>query len=228
MSRTAAFFDFDRTLIRVNSGPLWVRAERRAGRVSTWELLLAVTYFVRYHLSMIDMDEAMKRALSTVAGQSEADLAERTRRWYADEVRQHLLPAAVEAVERHRAQGHLLVLLTTSSPYLGAAVRDDLRLDDMGCTAFEVDERGRFTGGVVEPTCYGAGKIVHAERIAARHDVDLDSSFFYTDSYTDRPMLERVGHPRVVNPDPRLRRLARDRSWPVLDWTAAPAEGEEE
>jgi phosphoserine phosphatase len=68
--------------------------------------------------------------------------------------------------------------------------------------------------------------VLWAERWAARHDVDLRQSFFYTDSITDVPVLERVGEPRVVNPDPRLRREAARRGWPVFDLdrrTTAPA-----
>ena len=75
---------------------------------------------------------------------------------------------------------------------------------------------GRFTGEAVRPVCYGAGKIYWAERFAQRHGIDLERSYFYTDSITDLPVLERVGEPRVVNPDPRLRRAAVRRGWPVM------------
>jgi len=217
--RTAAFFDFDRTLVGVNSGTLWVKSEQRAGRISRWQLLMASMFFLRYHLSLIDMKQAMTRAISTVRGEPEEVLAQRTLDWYRDEVRQYLLPAALEAVEEHRQLGHPLILLTTSSPYLSRAVVDDLGLDDAGSTVFEVDEDGLFTGEVVEPVCYGVGKIENALRIASRHGIDVDASYFYTDSYTDLPMLKKVLHPRVVNPDPRLRRYARKQGWRILEWT---------
>jgi phosphoserine phosphatase len=63
--------------------------------------------------------------------------------------------------------------------------------------------------------CYGPGKVVWAERFAAEYDVDLAASTFYTDSISDLPLLERVGQPVAVNPDLRLRRLARRRGWPA-------------
>ena len=217
-NQVAAFFDFDRTLIGVNSGSLWIRSEPRAGRLSRWKMLLASTYFLRYHLSLIDMKDAMTRAVSTMAGEPEEVIAERTREWYHRDVRTHLQPGALEALDKHRRRGHPLVLLTTSSPYLGAVVQEDLGLDAVGCSRFEVDEEGRFTGHVVDPICYGEGKIHHALRIAVKLGVDVDSSYFYTDSYSDRAMLDKVRHPRVVNPDPRLRRLARQRNWPIFDW----------
>ena len=66
--------------------------------------------------------------------------------------------------------------------------------------------------------CYGPGKVHWAERFAAEHDIDLGASWFYTDSYSDLPMLERVGVARVVNPDTRLKRHAQRVGWPVEDW----------
>src|SRR2546430_2634453 len=66
------------------------------------------------------------------------------------------------------------------------------------------------------PVCYGEGKIYWAQRFATAQGVDLGRSYFYTDSITDLPVLERVGEPRIVNPDPRLRRVAARRGWPVL------------
>ena len=82
------------------------------------------------------------------------------------------------------------------------------------CTHLESRD-GRLTGKVVPPVCFGPGKIVWAERFAAEYGVDLSSSYFYTDSISDLPLLERVRYPVAVNPDPRLRRLARKRGWPV-------------
>ena len=75
---------------------------------------------------------------------------------------------------------------------------------------------GLFTGEAVRPLCYGAGKVHWVRELAERHGVDLASSYFYTDSVTDLPVLEPVGHPRIVNPDVPLRRVARRRGWPIL------------
>jgi phosphoserine phosphatase len=70
----------------------------------------------------------------------------------------------------------------------------------------------------VRPICYGPGKVEVAEAWACANGVDLAASSFYSDSSTDVPMLERVGRPYAVHPDPRLALLARSRGWPILDW----------
>ena len=215
--RTAAFFDLDLTLLSVNSGALWIRSEHRQRRITTWQLMMGTFYLLGYRFSVVDMNRVMLKALSTVKGELEAPVRERTTAWYRREVARHAAPGAWPVLDRHRDAGDRLVLLTSSSPYESAAASAQFALDDFLSTSYEVAE-GRFTGYPVQPICYGAGKVAHAERYAAEHDIDLDASYFYTDSFSDVPMLERVGNPRVVNPDPRLRLRARKRSWRVLDW----------
>jgi putative phosphoserine phosphatase/1-acylglycerol-3-phosphate O-acyltransferase len=109
-------------------------------------------------------------------------------------------------------------LLTSCSIYEAKVAKTDFKLDDYLCTRYEVKD-GHFTGDVVEPLCYGEGKIIHAERFAKEQNIDIDASYFYTDSCTDLPMLERVAHPRVVNPDIRLRFVAKRKGWPILNWS---------
>lgn len=219
-NRIGAFFDFDRTLVDVNSGSLWIRSEQRAGRLKRWQVLVAGTYFLRYHLSLIDMEDAMAKAVRTMAGQREDEIEQRTRDWYYREVRSHVQPGALAALAKHRERGEPLLLLTTSSPYLGRVVQEDLGFDAIATSSYGVDADGRFTGELHHPVCYGIGKVTHALRIGSPLGVDVDASYFYSDSYTDRFMLDKVRHPRVVNPDPRLRRLAQAKGWPIVDWSA--------
>ena len=88
------------------------------------------------------------------------------------------------------------------------------------CTVFE-ERDGLLTGLHVRPACAGNGKVTMAERFASEHDVDLGASYFYTDSHADMGLLERVGIPRVITPDRRLRRQARLRGWRIEDWAIA-------
>jgi len=216
--RIAAFFDLDRTLLLVNSGRLWLESERRHGRIGVWQMIQATFYLIGYKFNAVDMERVMVKALSTVRGVEEEEVRRRTHEWYQAEVAQTVAPGARPALESHRAQGHPLVLLTASSLYESEIASRQLELDAYLATRYEVVD-GHFTGDVVRPLCYGPGKVVHAERWAVDNDVDLDRSYFYTDSITDLAMLERVGEPRIVQPDPRLRRLARKRGWEILDWS---------
>ncbi len=177
----------------------------------------ALFYLAAYRLNRIDMVSVMREALGTYRGLSEAGVREKTRRWYLDEVAPKVAPGAYDALAMHRAQGHRLVLLTSSSTYESEVAVEHLGLDDFLCAPYEVRD-GLFTGEPILPLSYGAGKVHYAESYARRHGIDLDASYFYTDSGSDLPMLLRVGHPRIVNPDLSLRREARRRRWPVLVW----------
>jgi HAD superfamily hydrolase (TIGR01490 family) len=215
--KAAAFFDLDHTLLTANSGALWARRELRLRRISLAQALEAILHTMLHRLGLEDADAPLRRALAFYRGESEANLARWTREWFAAEVKPHLAPGAAAVLEEHRRAGHLLVLLTSTSPYLARVVSEHLRLDAWISQAYEVHE-GRLTGEPVLPLCYASGKTIYARRFASERGVDLGQSYFYTDSYSDLPTLLAVGHPRVVHPDLRLRLCARRRGWPILDW----------
>ncbi|MBM4395355.1 MAG: HAD-IB family hydrolase [Deltaproteobacteria bacterium] len=218
----AAFLDLDRTLLSVNSGRLWVMRERRVGRLGMLKTAKAGVFLVLYHFGLVDMERVLEEALATVKGLPEDTVREWTRQWFRDEVVSHEAPGARAWIDAHRAAGHLLVLLTSSSPYATECAVEHFGLDAGLSMRYGV-EGGRFTGQCERPLCYAEGKVTLAERLADERGIDLARSYFYTDSATDLPMLLRVGHPRIVNPDPRLRIEARSRGWPVIDWTRPPA-----
>lgn len=218
MSGIAAFFDLDRTLIDVNSAILWARSERR-DKVLTWTQLARALYLsALYHLSLVNFEAAYAAALAHYRNVPGADLDRRTREWFQREVQPRLRPGAARALEEHRAEGHRLVLLTSSSAYAASAAAEAWGFDHWIANEFLLDSEGRLLGLCQDPLCYGTGKVARAEVWSRENGISLEDSFFYSDSFTDLPMLERVGNPRIVAPDPRLRRVARKRGWQVMDW----------
>ncbi len=216
--RIAAYFDLDGTLLSVNSARLWLRREWRTGRITPWQAVRGAAFLVAYRAGLADIEYATREALATVRGIAVDEVKGWTEEWFEKEVTQHAAPGARPTIEAHRARGHALILLTSASPYEAAPAAALFGLDAWISSSYEVVE-GRFTGEPIVPLCYGAGKIHHAEAHARGAGIDVDRSFFYTDSYTDLPMLERVANPRIVAPDTRLRLEARSRGWPVVDWS---------
>lgn len=212
-----AFFDLDRTLLSENSGSLWVRREFRSGHLSRWQAAFASGALLRYHLGGTSIEAVLLAALEGLAGSSARELRRRTEAFYAQEIRHLIRPGARIALEAHRAAGDTLVLLTTSNGDLADLVAADLRLDAVLCNRLEA-EGDRHTGRPQGELCYGPGKVRYAEVLAARLGQSLESAAFYSDSYSDLPMLEAVGRPVVVHPDPRLRREALRRGWPIESW----------
>jgi HAD superfamily hydrolase (TIGR01490 family) len=223
MSRIAAFFDVDRTLVSCNTARLFLRDLRARGEISFLRAVRALGWMAKYHLSLIDLQVIAVKIAEQMRGKSESEFAERCKRWVEDEVLPLVTPGALRQLERHRSEGHVLAVLSSSPTYVTRPLAQTLGIEEVLSTTFEVDA-GAFTGKLVGPACVGPGKIHWAESLRDRRDVDLSQSWFYTDSYTDVPMLERVGNAVVVNPDPRLRIAAKKRGWPVQDWMKPPIE----
>lgn len=219
-SEVAAFFDVDHTLIDVNSGRKWLEYLWREGQISIPNALRSIKWLVQYRMSMLDYEDVTRRVTNLYAGSSVHDLQEEVNRWFQAEITPTITRQARERIEEHRRQGHVLVMLTSGTRFSTEPLRRALDIPHLLCT--QVDEAdGTLTGTYTAPACYGQGKVHWAEEFAKRHDVDLGQSFFYSDSYSDLPMLERVGRPRVVNPDPRLKRRAISKGWGYEIWTSA-------
>src|SRR3954469_4055563 len=224
MSQIGAFFDVDRTIVSCNTGRLFLRDLRRRGEIGFFRMLRALGWMAKYHLSLIDLQWVAARLAGEMGGQLEREFADTCRRWVEKDVLPLVVPGARDKIEHHRAQGHVLAILSTSPCYVTEPLAETLGIDEVISTRFEV-HGGLFTGRLLGPACVGRGKVHWAEDLVARRQLDLSQSWFYTDSYTDMPMLERVGNQVVVNPDPRLRQTANRRGWPVQDgrFAAAPA-----
>ncbi len=131
-------------------------------------------------------------------------------RWFVEDLQYYIAPRAVERARDHQRKGDAVYVLSASTQLAVGPVARHLGLP-FRSTELEI-VGGRFTGGLVGPACYGEGKCYWAEQLARQHGESLAACSFYTDSYTDRSLMEAVGSPVAVNPDRRLRRLAVDRA----------------
>jgi HAD superfamily hydrolase (TIGR01490 family) len=217
MSRRAAFFDMDHTVVRVNTGTVFLSYAYERGRMSKRHVALGAWWAALYRLTLLDTDEAMNKAVATMKGREEQELSAFCRQMFADRLEREITDQARRAIEKHRQRGDVLVLLTASSIYAAQPVADYLGLDHVLATRLQVRD-GRLTGQAVEPPCMKEGKVYWAERLARQQDLDLGASAFYTDSHDDIPMLRRVGEPVIVNADLRLARMARKENWRMESW----------
>lgn len=215
----AAFFDVDLTLLHVSSGSQWVSYLRRRGEVGLSMMLKAAFWTLQYKLAFLDMETVGRRLIADIEGDTESDMLQKCEAFIAHHILPFVAPDGRKTVAWHRSQGHVPVLLTSATQYVAEPLARELGIDHVLCTRLLVDpSSGVFTGHAERPMCYGEGKVVYAERFAEQHGCDLQQSYFYTDSYSDLPMLQRVGNPQVINPDTRLRRHARKSGWPIARW----------
>lgn len=222
--RIAAFFDVDHTLIDVNSGAKWLGYMWRTGQVSVREAVQSLAWLLRYRLALLDLEAVTAIAAKTYRGVSVVTIEAAVREWFAREIAGRVCIEGRSKVAEHLAQGHVVALLTAGTRFSATPLAELLGVEHVLCTDMEANASGVLTGKHLAPACAGPGKVVHAERFAALHGIDLAQSYFYTDSFSDLPMLERVGLPRVINPDRRLQRRARVKGWPVERWRSPQPE----
>ena len=213
-ARIGAFFDMDKTLIAENSGAIYFRHRYEQGEIEGKDLLLGLAAYLRYKVGLLDIGSFTREMAREFAGLKESEVASEAREVLHEKVVQTIYPEAAEIVRWHQAQRHVVVIVSGSTRYVVDPLARHLGVKHTLYTRFEV-EKGRFTGRVVEPVCFEEGKIYWLQQIVEDQNLDLARSWFYTDSVTDLPLLELVGHPVVTNPDPRLYREAVRRRWPV-------------
>lgn len=219
--QSAAFFDLDLTLCQANSALLYAKYEYRSGRLSTMALLVNTGRLLLHRLSLLNVETAYAKVAQHWKGMEGKAVQEETLAWFRRDVAHRLAPGGDAVLRHHREQGERVVLLSNTSAYIAAAACEIWGMDDWLANDVPTDEDDRITGGIELPLCIGAGKATRAEIWARKHGISLEKSHFYSDSISDLPMLERVGHAYVVNPDAKLRAVATQRGWPILDWSQA-------
>ncbi|MCA9507825.1 MAG: HAD family hydrolase [Myxococcales bacterium] len=213
-----AFFDLDKTLIADNSARLWLNSQWKSRSIKFSHMMLASYWLAKYHLGFTKLDEVVEKGLALMKGESQAQVLEKTKDFFYSTIKNLYRPGALEALHKHREQGDIVSLLTSSFDGLSELVAKDLKLDHCLCTILEVDREGIYTGKTIGPPCFGRNKIIFAQDLCHKLDIPLEQCSFYSDSATDIPLLDLVGQAIAVNPDLHLRTRAQFKKWPVVDW----------
>jgi HAD superfamily hydrolase (TIGR01490 family) len=219
MPGSAAFFDLDKTIIATSSTLAMGRSFYAAGLIGRRDIIKGAYARLVYQLGEVDHDrmERMRKDVArTVAGWD----AERVNQVIAEDLIALIDPLvydeAATLIETHHEAGRAVVIVSSSGEEIVRPIGELVGADHVVASRSVVED-GRYTGKV-EFYAYGPYKAEAMQAMAAEHGWELADSYAYTDSFTDLPMLEAVGHPHAVNPDKSLRREAIARDWPVLDF----------
>lgn len=218
--RTAAYLDLDKTILATSVTLALGSPMRRSGLISTTALARGVVAQLPYLLVGGDqehMSRLMTHLAQMSAGIERSRLQEVVREALTTAIAPAVYAEALDIIEAHHRAGHDVVVVSASSAEVVEPVAELVGADRAIATSMEVDDDGRFTGRITHSLLHGA-KVGALEVDALIHGIDLDRSWAYSDSITDQPMLEAVGHPVAVNPDRELRRLAAEKNWPVRDF----------
>lgn len=217
----AAIFDLDRTLLAESSGALMWRYLYTTGQYATFfrrrDLLPVTLSMIFFYCGFESAERAMQRAAAATKGVPVDEFWRLIERWFRDVVTDSIASAGIERLAWHRAQGHIPVICSASNQFSVQPVANYLHIEHAIYTDW-LEDGGRLTGGLRRPVVYGSGKVYWMQRWAQENGVRLEESYFYTDDSSDLPLLEAVAHPTVVNPNRKLRRVARARGWPIVNW----------
>lgn len=217
--RSAAFFDLDKTIIAKSSALAFGRPFYRDGLITRRDVVKSAYAQLMFRLGGAD-EQQMARTRDY--------LAELCRGWRVDQVSQivgetlaelinpYVYAEAAALIEEHRGAGRDVVVVSTSGEEMVRPIAALLGVDDVIATRMVVAD-GRYTGEV-EYYAAGPTKADAARRLARERGYDLAACYAYSDSVSDVPLLECVGHPTAVNPDRAMRRVAAERGWPVLQF----------
>ena len=222
--RIGAFFDVDRTLVAGFSMLEFIRDAVTKGRMRPREVFETAAAIAQFQFGQIGFSSFVAGTSSSLAGISEAEFAAIGERVFEERLAASVYPESRALVEAHLKKGHTVAVVSSATRYQIDPLAEDLGIRHVLCTRLEVAD-GAFTGRVLKPTCYGEGKAVAARDFAAEHGVDLEESYFYTDSDEDLPLLAIVGNPCPTNANSRLREIAVKRGWTIRDFVSRGTPG---
>ncbi|MGZ4190022.1 MAG: HAD family hydrolase [Actinomycetota bacterium] len=221
MAKPAAFFDLDKTLIPGSSLYLLARGMYERDFIRVRQIAGFAWGQLRYQLFgkelMGQVGDIQESALQFVKGRHQDELRELGREIAEERILPRVYEDIHRVIEEHTAQGSETWLLTAAPQELADVIAQGLGMTGALGTVSELDDAGIYTGELAGPLLHGPEKAKAVERLAHERDLDLTASHAYSDSKNDLPLLESVGHPHAVNPDPELRRIARSRGWPMQD-----------
>ena len=217
----AAFFDLDRTLIKRSSVLALAGTFRRRGLISRLDLVKSAFWQVLFVLrgaSAERVRSAAEDGMKILNGFSVQEMQQLVGGAMETVLRPLVYEEPLRLVQQHRERGERVYIVSATLQEIVQHIADDLGFDGaIGSTCEIVD--GAYTGRTLR-AAHGVGKANALRALAVAEGLDLDESTAYSDSYSDVPFLEAVGHPIAANPDRKLRRIAAERGWPVVDFAS--------
>ncbi len=217
-----AFFDLDKTIIAKSSTLAFRRHMYKAGLLNRRTLLrmaVAQFFFVLLGADHSQMERVREALMALIKGWDSRQLREIVAETLEDVVAPLVYADALFLIDEHHREGRQVIIVSSSPVEIVEPLARYLGVDDVIATRAAVDEYGLYTGEL-EYYAYGPTKAEALHALEA-DGLDLAASYAYSDSHTDLPLLEAVGHPVAVNPDRDLRKLAEERGWPIREFDLA-------
>ena len=215
-----ALFDLDHTLLPIDSDYSWGEFTQQIGWTDPVEFKRRNDeFYAHYVAGTLDVHDYVRFAVDAMRVRGEAAYREAHARFMRDWIQPNLKPAALDLVRLHQQQGDAVAIVTATNELVTRPIAEVFGVAELISVELERDASGWITGAIAGVASMREGKVVRVTQWLAQRGLDwLDvETTFYSDSTNDVPLLERVDHPVATNPDARLRTLALERGWRILD-----------
>jgi len=215
VKEVVAFFDLDHTLLDGANGNIYALVMVKEGFMKKSMLFWMAWYTILYKLNCLPGREVYRRVLSIMGRYTVLEMIEMMDRGFEESIMPRLYREGARLVSMHKEKGHRTVVATAAGEYIAERVRAQLGAHDVIATPIPI-EGDRISTEMEGPTAFMEGKLKMARSYCESRGSDMADCYFYSDSASDLPLLEAVGHPVMVNPQLKLSLAARGRPWPVL------------
>jgi len=219
-----ALFDLDHTLLPIDSDHEWGRFLVRLGVVDgAYYEKENERFYNDYKAGKLDIYGFLQFALKPLASHSKQTLDQWHSQFMQEVIEPNIRPEALSLVKKHQDEGDLCCVVTATNSFVTRPIAERFGISHLIATEPEItssDQLIAFTGNVSGQPNFREGKVTHVESWLTLHELSWDTlqkSYFYSDSMNDLPLLDKVQTPIATNPDARLRQLAYDRNWEILE-----------
>ncbi|MBK8453574.1 MAG: HAD family hydrolase [Thiofilum sp.] len=214
---TLALFDLDNTLLDGDSDYEWGQFLVRKGLVDGPSYTAKnLEFYEQYKAGILNIYDFARFSLTPISKLDDEALNTLHQEYMATVIRPKMTPKAVDLVNQHRAQGHTLMVITATNSVVTRPIAKAFGIEHLIATEPK-RVNGRYTTDIDGVASFQMGKVTRLQDWLKNHTETLEDSYFYSDSHNDIPLLEMVTYPVVVNPDPRLNAVAKERAWPIID-----------
>ena len=210
------FFDLDKTLLSVNSGKILVQMAYKTGLMPFRTYLKAISTSIVYKFNLRKPIVAVNNMASWLAGFEEKLFTEFINTIIENHLIKSIRPSMVKEIELHKKQGGYIVLLSASLPQVCQPIAKHLGIDEIICSEMEI-KNGIFTGYPKGNICLGPEKEIRIKKFCEVNSFILNESYSYADSISDIEVQTATGHPVCVSPDKKLRRIAENKGWRIIE-----------
>jgi HAD superfamily hydrolase (TIGR01490 family) len=215
MKEYAAFFDMDKTILSENSGQLYYKYYFKKGEIRFRDYLKLLPIPVLYAFGLLKLEYISKVLSEKYIGLTENEIYKKTQKWFDDFGHEFIRDKMIDEIEYHRKNDAEIVLISASPRNLCYPVFEHLNMDKLISTDLIVEDN--IFKGIQGKSVYKDEKVNRAKQYLEKNNFNFEDSFFYSDSISDLPLLEKVGNPVCVNPDKKLTKIAINKQWKILE-----------